>query len=78
MRGASHPNGDVLVAETNGPPRPENAKGFAGGMMKREMKRAGSGAGMKIRTGPGRRLPSQMKKTAAPTARPMTKRPSRK
>jgi glucose/arabinose dehydrogenase len=36
------PNGDVLVAETNAPPRPEDAKGLTGWVMKRQMKRAGA------------------------------------
>ena len=36
------PNGDVLVAETNAPPRPENATGITGWIMKRMMKRAGA------------------------------------
>ncbi len=29
------PNGDVLVAETNAPPKPEDAKGFRGWIMKK-------------------------------------------
>ena len=37
------PNGDVLVAETNAPPRPEDAKGIKGWMMRLVMKRAGAG-----------------------------------
>ena len=37
------PNGDVLVAESNAPPRPENNKGIKGWAMKRVMKRAGAG-----------------------------------
>lgn len=37
------PNGDVLVAETNAPPRPEDGKGIKGWVMKRVMKRAGAG-----------------------------------
>jgi glucose/arabinose dehydrogenase len=37
------PNGDVLVAETNAPPRPEDGKGIKGWFMKRAMKRAGAG-----------------------------------
>ena len=37
------PNGDVLVAETNAPPRPENAKGIKGWLMGLLMKRAGAG-----------------------------------
>jgi glucose/arabinose dehydrogenase len=36
------PNGDVLVAETNAPPKPEDAKGIRGWVQKRVMKRAGS------------------------------------
>jgi glucose/arabinose dehydrogenase len=35
------PNGDVLVAETNGPPRPDDAKGFKGWLFKRYQKKAG-------------------------------------
>src|SRR5512141_680971 len=35
------PNGDVLVAETNGPPRPDNANNIKGWVMRRLMKRAG-------------------------------------
>ena len=38
------PNGDVLVAETNAPPRPDNATGISGWVMKRMMKRAGAAA----------------------------------
>jgi glucose/arabinose dehydrogenase len=37
------PNGDVLVAETNAPPRPERDKGFRAWVMKQVMKRAGAG-----------------------------------
>jgi glucose/arabinose dehydrogenase len=37
------PNGDVLVAETNGPPRPEDARGIRGWAMRLVMKRAGAG-----------------------------------
>jgi len=37
------PNGDVLVAETNAPPKPEDGKGIKGWMMKQLMKRAGAG-----------------------------------
>ena len=37
------PNGDVLVAETNAPPRPDNSKGIKGWVMKKVMKRAGAG-----------------------------------
>ena len=38
------PNGDVLVAETNAPPKPEDGKGIRGWVMKQVMKRAGAGA----------------------------------
>jgi glucose/arabinose dehydrogenase len=38
------PNGDVLVAETNAPPRPENAQGIKGWWMNLMMKRAGAAA----------------------------------
>jgi glucose/arabinose dehydrogenase len=38
------PNGDVLVAETNAPPKPDDGKGFKGQMMKLFMKKAGAGA----------------------------------
>ncbi|KQV48469.1 sorbosone dehydrogenase [Pelomonas sp. Root1217] len=37
------PNGDVLVAETNGPERPDDAKGIKGAAMKLFQKRAGAG-----------------------------------
>ena len=37
------PNGDVLVAESNAPPRPEGAKGIKAWAMKLVMKRAGAG-----------------------------------
>ena len=37
------PNGDVLVAETNAPERPEEGKGLRGWVMKRVMKKAGAG-----------------------------------
>ena len=36
------PNGDVLVAETNAPPKPDDGKGFRGWVMKLLMKRAGA------------------------------------
>ena len=36
------PNGDVLVAETNAPPKPDDGKGFKGAVMKSAMKRAGA------------------------------------
>lgn len=36
------PDGDVLVAETNAPPKPEDGKGIRGWVQKRIMKRAGS------------------------------------
>lgn len=35
------PNGDVLVAETNAPPRPKNARGIKGWFFKRFQKKAG-------------------------------------
>ena len=38
------PNGDVLVAETNGPPRPEDARGIKGWAMKLVMGWAGAAA----------------------------------
>ena len=38
------PNGDVLVAETNAPPKPDDAKGITGAVMKAVMKKAGAGA----------------------------------
>ena len=37
------PNGDVLVAESNAPPRPESGTGIKGLVMKLVMKRAGAG-----------------------------------
>jgi glucose/arabinose dehydrogenase len=37
------PNGDVLVAESNGPPRPDNARGIKGWLTKLITKRAGGG-----------------------------------
>ena len=36
------PNGDVLVAETNAPPRPEDGKGIKGYIMKKVMAKAGA------------------------------------
>lgn len=36
------PNGDVLVAETNAPERPEDARGIKGAVMKSAMKKAGA------------------------------------
>jgi glucose/arabinose dehydrogenase len=36
------PNGDILVAETNAPERPEEGKGIKGKLMQRQMKKAGS------------------------------------
>lgn len=36
------PNGDVLVAETNAPPKPEDRKGIRGKVMSMVMKRAGA------------------------------------
>src|SRR5688572_11789198 len=35
------PNGDVLVAETNAPPRPDDAKGIKGWFFKKFQKKAG-------------------------------------
>jgi glucose/arabinose dehydrogenase len=37
------PNGDVLVAETNSPPKPDDGKGFRGWVRGLMMKRAGAG-----------------------------------
>jgi glucose/arabinose dehydrogenase len=37
------PNGDVLVAETNAPPKPEDGKGIKGKIMRTVMKKAGAG-----------------------------------
>lgn len=37
------PNGDVLVAESNAPPKPEDSKGITGWIMKLVMKRGGAG-----------------------------------
>ncbi|MET3139732.1 glucose/arabinose dehydrogenase [Undibacterium sp. GrIS 1.2] len=37
------PNGDVLVAETNAPPKPDDSKGIKGFVMKKVMKKAGAG-----------------------------------
>jgi glucose/arabinose dehydrogenase len=37
------PNGDVLVAESNGPPRPEDAKGIKGFVYRTVQERAGAG-----------------------------------
>ena len=37
------PNGDVLVAETNAPPKPDDGNGIKGWVMKLVMKRAGAG-----------------------------------
>jgi glucose/arabinose dehydrogenase len=36
------PNGDVVVAETNAPPKPDDAKGPKGWVLKRMMKKAGA------------------------------------
>ena len=36
------PNGDVLVAETDAPPKPEDSKGIKGKIMTFVMRRAGS------------------------------------
>ena len=38
------PNGDVLVAETNAPPKPDDAKGIRGKVMKAVMGKAGAAA----------------------------------
>jgi glucose/arabinose dehydrogenase len=38
------PNGDVLIAESQAPPKPDDAKGISGKLHKLVMKRAGSGA----------------------------------
>jgi len=37
------PNGDVLVAETNAPPKPEDGRGLKGKVMKSVQKKAGAG-----------------------------------
>ena len=37
------PNGDVLVAETNAPPKPDDQTGFRGKMFKHFQKKAGAG-----------------------------------
>ena len=37
------PNGDVLVAETNAPPKPDDGKGIKGWVMRLVMQRAGAG-----------------------------------
>ena len=37
------PNGDVLVAETNAPPKPDDNPGIRGMVMKHQMKKAGAG-----------------------------------
>ena len=37
------PNGDVLVAETNAPPKPDDTKGIKGWITKKVMSRAGAG-----------------------------------
>jgi glucose/arabinose dehydrogenase len=37
------PNGDVLVAETNAPPKPDDSKGVRGWVMKKVMGKAGAG-----------------------------------
>ena len=39
------PNGDVLVAETDAPPKPEDSKGIKGFVMKKVMNKAGSSNG---------------------------------
>jgi len=46
------PNGDVLVAETNAPPRPDDGKGIKGWFFKRYQKKAGdSGLATGVRRG---------------------------
>lgn len=42
------PNGDVLVAESNAPPKPEDGKGIKGWLMGLVMKRAGAGVSRPI------------------------------
>src|SRR5690349_23138770 len=37
------PNGDVLVAETNAPPKPDDRRGIRGWVMGMQMKKAGAG-----------------------------------
>ena len=37
------PNGDVLIAETNAPPKPDDGKGLRGFVMRQVQKRAGAG-----------------------------------
>jgi hypothetical protein len=37
------PNGDVLVAESQAPPKPDDSKGLSGKIHAEAMKRAGSG-----------------------------------
>ena len=37
------PNGDVLVAETNAPPKPDDSKGVRGWVMEKVMGKAGAG-----------------------------------
>jgi glucose/arabinose dehydrogenase len=37
------PNGDMLVAETNAPPKPEDSPGIRGWIMRKVMRRAGAG-----------------------------------
>ncbi|MES2129771.1 MAG: sorbosone dehydrogenase family protein [Pseudomonadota bacterium] len=38
------PNGDVLVAETNAPPKPDDGTGIKGAIMKHQLKKAGAGS----------------------------------
>ena len=40
------PNGDVLVAETNSPPKPDDAKGLKGKAMKSIQAKAGGSCGV--------------------------------
>jgi glucose/arabinose dehydrogenase len=53
------PNGDVLVAETNAPPRPEEGKGIKAMVMKMVMKRAG--CAMPTATASRKRVPFSSK-----------------
>ena len=43
VKRATQFHGDVLVAETNAPPRPENSKGIKGAVAKQIMEKAGAG-----------------------------------
>src|SRR6185503_14759018 len=59
------PNGDVLVAETNAPPRPEDNKGIKGYFLKRFQKKAAARCRARI----GSRSCATRTATASPTAR---------